>query len=269
MTNVLTTHIGSLPYVDVEPALDFTFDFDLPVLFTLPKLDSNQYMQNELLTLLNLGHVQNKQIILADNYLEVNKDIRPFYADEFFSKLKREKQDQFKYQLIGPLSFYKLIKQEIPIQEVFDFLLVKYQTLVRDLNVYGKLYFSIDEPLLSMATDGELKLLVDFFNKLKSANSGKTFIHLCCKLEQQQLSFFDSSWLNLDLSLYASDYFNSTCFWGLKSGLLPPDVTLHDLSQELLLGPSCGLANLSEMDIISVQKNLSQAKLLVSNQHIN
>lgn len=226
-----TTHVGSLPYLKVEDALDYTFKFDIPCLFTLPKLDNNQFMDKEIFSL--------------------RKRKKPFFFDEFVNEAKRRKITKIKYQLMGPITFMQIGHHENMIIGEYQDLVVK---MIKTLSSHFEVIFSLDEPYLSHMSETKFNLLNEFKNEIDIETQSNTYIHCCAKLSDMQLSLLKDIPLNLDLSLYSLEDLGR-----LKS--VYPGVSLDsEMTQQRdrfvrkssLVTPSCGLALNNVKELSSV-----------------
>jgi methionine synthase II (cobalamin-independent) len=269
MTEVSLTHVGSLPHKDLSSALDYTFKFDLPVLFTLPNLDENQYMGKDIVTQLGIGDYSlEHQISLNKNYMNSKERLKPPFLHEFLNELKSKGRTGFKYQLIGPVTFFHLLgKTEFSIEEVGEFLAKKYIDLLKLLGPFGLELFILDEPVLGNSTEGQREYLKTFLIELYKKTNINTGLHVCSKLEPNALMKFEGFVLNLDYSLYSSDEIASikeTNFIGLSHGGLSDCHKAEDfnknLADKVFLSPSCGLAFHQIDEIDNIFNNLSQTK---------
>ena len=128
-----TTHVGSLPFKCLNQALDYTFEWDIPVLFTLPQISSQEFMGFDLISILAIGGSQNqKTLSLRDDYLNCKKEITPLHLDAFIEYKDHKKFNKFKYQVIGPVSLFQMIsnKDEIQFEGLVSFLKDKYYQLI-------------------------------------------------------------------------------------------------------------------------------------------
>lgn len=243
------THVGSLPFKDLDQALDFTFQFDLPVLPSLPQVDSNFFMDKEI-----FSFTQSTQ-----------EDFIPHGEKLFFKRLK----GQFKYQNIGPISFTHT-------QKKYDF-----NSSLKILgNLYSKLFkrwsdkdfiFIFDEPLYFMASDDEKRAAIGFYQNLMEMFPKIQFgLHCCSKLNRldlEKLSFFN--YLNIDLHLYQSSDIPSDQENVFKMAAVLDFKDLADINEDLqdkvvtycqFLTPTCGLALTNEANINSIFNELEKLK---------
>jgi hypothetical protein len=275
MKKLSLTHVGSLPYVDIKTALDFTFKFDLPVLFSLPNLDKRQFMGKDIVYQLEIGdYTAEHKIQLNDDFQDSSKSLYPPYRDAFLERMKQENKTEFKFQLIGPITFFKLIgNSKASLEEVGNFLLKKYQDLILSLCADGLSLFILDEPALAKSTTEDRKFLRYFLRELGEIRGVSIGIHVCSKLKLMEISEFKGILLNLDYSLYTKAEIRSmseTNFIGLNLGKLSSEHTTSDFktNQELnfYLSPSCGLCFHLPEEVEHIIHNLRtvKAKFLAS-----
>lgn len=269
MNTVLTTHVGSLPFTDVDKALDYTFKFDLPVLFSLPARNENEFMGKDIVTQLGLGqYTKDHKIILKDDFFLSYASIRPPYLKEFFDRLKESKHKCFKYQLIGPISFFKLIKDsKNSIQIVTDFLLIKYAKLLEEISSFHKCIFVLDEPLMFQGSIEEIIIFNNFIDKLSQISNCDIGVHLCCKLDPSIIELISCTFKNLDLNLYSSKEISSLGvlnFVGLADGGVSSQEIIGIIKPKLnvisYICPSCGLFYKNEESLKQVFNNLTLTK---------
>ncbi|MEE2671939.1 MAG: hypothetical protein VYA54_09520 [Bdellovibrionota bacterium] len=94
--NIKTTHVGSLPHSNVEAAIDYTFKFDIPVLFSLPNLGAEHFMGSDIFSY--SGGWENFNSHSLDSL---------YFENEFFNAFNKQEKKQFKVQLIGPVTLHK------------------------------------------------------------------------------------------------------------------------------------------------------------------
>lgn len=253
-----TFHVGSLPFLSVEQALDFTFKFDIPTLFTLPKLDNGQLIGSDMIHLLDLGSVNGyENIKVNDPTLAVTKKLTPYYAEEFFKRFEKTENETFKYQGIGPISFYSILKRSnnVAFKDVYRFLLNVYTDLFASLANHGKVILVLDEPMLGSDFLSTHQALNNFVEDLEKTYP-EVLVHCCAKLSMQEISQMNMG-MNLDLNLYSDDELRSLNIAapGLSN---QRDKNYNILAIKNLLKeakyftPSCGLAykTLGEVDEI-------------------
>lgn len=240
-----TTHVGSLPFDNIEDALNYTFRFDVPVIFTLPNLNKKDFIHLEVIDLLDCGSFKDGKIDLDLN--RNSKSIKLRYEEEFLKRFNRSEKKVFKIQLIGPVSLYSLSNHNYSLQEVSDFLIEKYSELSQRLNKFGDLFFCIDEPLLNKTVLNKVKIINSF---LKSLPMPKELvgIHSCCKLPVEEINKIECSNMNLDCSLYSIEELNSIDQFSFPGGLNKILLNNHcakisciNLEKINYLSPSCGL----------------------------
>jgi methionine synthase II (cobalamin-independent) len=255
----------------VTAALDFTFEFDLPVLFTLPSLGQEHFMGFDVASLMGiLDGVGNKQRVqLKSHFYRTGHDIVPFNLSEF---LMRQNGEAFKYQLVGPYTFYKMLDKPILSFEQFcNFLIPYYKKLIKMLQKEGMSLFSLDEPMFGgIIKEGPdfLILTCRFIRELESKNC-ELSIHICSDIPSSLASKIPAM-LNLDYSILShpkKGYMNQTNIFGFSEGLcnLQDFVGANsvDYLEDLYISPACGLYGLDEKNCYRVLSNLRMSKELL------
>lgn len=242
-----TTHVGSLPFKSVDQALNYTFKWDVPVLFTLPQMSSQEFMGADLTAILDIGEISsNGEVILKKDYFKSSKKVLPFHFDAFIKLKDHNKINKFKYQLIGPVTLYQIIsnREEIDFDDLVKFLKDKYFQLIKKLSLYGDLVFVIDEPLLKHNLNFYEN---DDFIKELEALGAEVYLHCCDKLNYKKLGDFKKD-LHLDMGLFPNELMNFMIVSDFI-GLEKPDSYHSFFAAEKLkvkahfkyISPSCGL----------------------------
>jgi hypothetical protein len=127
----------------------------------------------------------------------------------------------------------------------------------------------LDEPMLNQANLDEIKSLNQFVSELSADDKYELGIHVCSKLQLDTANMIKVQYLNLDLNLYLSKeilMLKGINFFGLKSGLVNPQLSCGDIKQKLnqisYICPSCGLFFESEEELETVLNNLTHTKQL-------
>lgn len=253
-----STHVGSLPFLSINQALDYTFKYDVPVLPTLPRFDDKQFIGADVVYMLDLGKFDDRRMLLNDDFHKSTKELIPFWANDFFARFKGSGKDEFKYQSIGPISFYTMAKKnkKVDFKVVYDLLMTKYSSLLKQLKNEGDFLFVLDEPLLFEDFQNTYPALESFCEELKGIHSNLA-IHCCGKLSIFQLNQCTTP-MSIDFNLYSEEEILQ-----LKNEIIPGVTYLEEEPEYLKLiregkisakyiTPSCGLAykTLDEVDII-------------------
>lgn len=202
-----TTHIGSLPFIDEQEALEFTFQFDLPVLFTLPNKNFQDRMDQEIL-------------FLRDQLI-------PTHWNLFRDGLESRGKKYFKYQLMGPVTARKVLDLDLDV--------TFYQKILQPLE--GLYLFHFDEP--AMSSDGEYVESRRVLNQLKSCfPQVKMGFHLCQKIACTSMAMVDEPYNHLDGSLYTSQELSQLA--NIKMISLGGQWRVQGIDW---IAPACGLAN--------------------------
>lgn len=194
---IKTTHVGSLPFLDIKSALAYTFEWDIPALFTLPMKNKFEFLGNDLIASLGFEPTLN----LPRDYFKSRQEIAPHHLVQFLTfGEKIGKLESFKIQFPGPVTLYSMLENqdEIKFHELSEFLLEKYLVSIANLQKYGDILFVLDEPLLRnniLFYEKSATLL-----QLKETGSD-VFVHCCDKIDLAQLENSLGS-MHLDIGLY-------------------------------------------------------------------
>ena len=227
-----TTHIGSLPYLSVDEAVQFNNHITLPCLPTLPKLFANEWMLNQFLC----GFMLEEHVL-------------PFCcADEFFKKYK----GRVKIQLCGIQTLFNNIPYPV---EKSNFVSWYTKTVRRFLDtIENEFVLFFDEPDLR-SLDIELWKVYSQFN-LKDQG-----IHSCAKGDWKKFDLSSFNHISFDSRLISSteiDHLrknNKILYFGdldTKSG----DSFNSIIKESDFLTPSCGLALNDLSSVLKIQNQL-------------
>lgn len=240
---IQTSHIGSLPFLDIDLADKFNNQFDLPVLYSLPLFDDSDFMLAQVLGTCTPDKFSAQLI---------EKDIKIKNISSI------QKYKQFKFQMVGPITLIKSFSQ-ISNDEI-DILLKWYKKQllsILDLELMSKCYFFLDEPMLFMATDVEYKILNSFLLNLKSSFY-KLGVHCCSKFNLSSIDLSLLNGLSFESKYFEYDMFpaNLDLFLGVvdtKSLKLDDSLELEAVKNSLYVTPHCGLAltDSDKMDMVS------------------
>lgn len=256
-----TTHVGSLPFKSVDQGLQYTFEWDVPVLFSLPQMSTQEFMGADLTAMLDIGEISaNGGIIFKNDYFKSSKKILPFHFDAFIKLKDHNRINKFKYQLIGPVTLYQMIsnREKIDFADLVKFLKDKYFQLIKKLSLYGDLVFVIDEPLLKHNINFYEN---DDFIKELQALGAEAYIHCCDKLNYKKVGDFKKN-LHLDMELYPNEFMDfmiGSDFIGLED----PDLYYSFFAAEKLkvkayfkyISPSCGLGISKVDEVLSLPES--------------
>ncbi len=261
--NIQTTHVGSLPFTDLKEALAYTFQYDLPVLFTLPSLGKEHFMGADLCYQLGILNSINPKGGLEINEGESFKPITPFFSKEFFNaKGNRE----FKYQIIGPYTLSKMLSNnQLTLKQLSEKLIPSIKALIHNLGQDGLTLFSFDEPLIYQANTEELKIVKDFITELTS--DGVHFsVHICSDIPIETCQKLGVA-LNLDISILKSGYQAYLPYInviGLNEGILNLQEFVGTNSSKYLgniyISPACGLYGRATDFCHRILNNLRESK---------
>ncbi len=261
--SVQTTHIGSLPFTDINTALDYTFQFDLPVLFTLPSFGAEHFMGADLcyqLGILNSVKV-NGGLEISEN--KKFKSINPFFFREF---VKAKGNKEFKYQIIGPYTLSKMIINSGPsLKKISEELIPPIKALIQSLEEEGLILLSFDEPLLFQANEEELQIVKEFIKELKKEKVNFS-VHVCSDIPLASCLKLEAP-LNLDISTLKIGFESYLPFMniiGLSKGTLNLQgfmgTNLLKYLGNVYISPSCGLYGRTPEFCHSILSNLRESK---------
>ncbi len=238
-----TTHIGSLPFTKLEQALDYTFSFDLPVLFTLPKNEDSFFMLEELCYLIT-GKNQIEK-------LQLNIQKIPF-IDAFFKK----SNGLFKYQLCGPITFYEsCLKGQGFLRK--DFYQFYQEGILKVVEGFGKelqnLVFFIDEPELTKADRESFLFLDALCLELKKEFNIQVGLHSCATLNEDKISLEKFDYLNIDACINSEKLVTSVNSIGI-------DLNTKVNKEFELITPRCGLALKSDEYCYQIKNYLDRCR---------
>lgn len=241
---MLTTQIGSLPFKDVNFAIDYACDFDLPFVPTLP-----MYCQSEFMAELALSGLDNNDPTPTEICL--------------LATLKRLHGKKCKYQIMGPDSLYRYLllqNKKISYREVETFLFKKIQKVLDLFDSYCVtpiLFF--DEPMLQSYEN-----IANFVTRFDVY----TGLHTCAKADWTKFSEMKIDYLSLDFLLYdesileTKDFKNLVrnkviCFGLISTNLTSCNTIIKELSyikgylkySNHYITPTCGLS-LSNEDYV-------------------
>lgn len=247
-----TTHIGSLPFLDTLRAVEFNKNFSLPVLSTLPKLSTSEFMIEQLLIgmenvkfvdhlLVSEGNVKLKNYKF--NFL-IEKDFVHFFSGS-----------NIKWQILGPITFLKLFSpksvDKILKQKILSWHIDNIKNYQQFLNKhFNNITLFLDEPML--VTENEVKELNSFINKLDINN---IVIHNCSSFKPSIYKSLDKN-ISLSFDLLVIDdekidefsILSHMLYAGVISGENLNIKSLPERFQSRLkaVTPSCGLFGADE-----------------------
>lgn len=229
------THVGSLPFLEVKEALEFSFSFDIPALFTLPNRSEKEF--------------------LGQDIVELMKVEMPFYYNEFKEEALKRNTKTIKYQIVGPIT----LKRLYPCFKTPE-LLRLCKKIISNLQADFNLILAIDEPYLFKADELEILELKSFILDLKKYSLEYLYIHSCSRLSKEQLESLRGINLNLNQLLYLNEKLSveHNAFFGFEcdeSLISSEDSSLlkmrfNEIQANIrFMTPACGLALKRKEDI--------------------
>lgn len=261
-----TTHIGSLPFLSLDQALDYSFQYDIPVIPTLPKLDKKQYIGHDLIHLLGLEVPGEATYKLSAPLTEAKAEIEPYFLNEFLERFKASRKEEFKYQNLGPVSFYKLLSQyqDIDFKDVYEILLDRYKKLILKLKPLGLTTFFLDEPMLYEDFRGSVMALNRFVDEL-CVDKVFVAVHCCGKLKPYEINQAQFP-MSLDFNLYTDEErrrFNNRIVPGVSFAGNETPAYFSEVKNNYYhrITPSCGLALKTLSEVEEIHRNLNKFKV--------
>lgn len=240
----LITGIGSLPFTDIDQALEYSFQHDLPFLPQLPQLNEDEMMVTQSL----------------DDSFETYSCFVPFLMQCIEKKIPTVKM-----QLAGPVTCSVVVEE--PIEFVIPQILAKIDDMVTPFTEVGiKVLFFIDEPMLFVNFDSPLQIqLKKFFQEMKQ--KGLTIgLHCCSNPEWGPILDLGIDYLSFDAHASYQDLMKSEKFTKFRNqggkvilGIDPRGNIDFDFNVADVCSFSCGMGTLTPdaaYDILRGLKNL-------------
>lgn len=247
-----TTHIGSLPFLDTLRAVEFNKNFSLPVLSTLPKLSTSEFMIEQLLIGMENVKFVDHSLVTVGNVKLKNFKFNFLLEKDFVNNFSGS---DIKWQILGPMTFLKLfspksidkaLKQKILCWHIDN--IKNYQEF---LNIHFKnITLFLDEPMLT--NEYEVKELNSFIKKLDINN---IVIHNCSSFKPSIYKSLDKN-ISLSFDLLVMDVKKIDEFSRLSHMLYPGVISGENLNIKTIpkslrsrlkaVTPSCGLFGADE-----------------------
>jgi len=224
-----TTHIGSLPFLELREAVDFNIGLSLPCVPTLPFFNESELMLNQFL----------------DGFLDVEHEIQFLCLDLFLKKFKGKK---IKIQFCGIQTLFNSQK----ISQDKELIKSWYTNTIKKLlsTIPNEVVIFFDEPDLRCLD----KQLWSAYKNFKEYSLG---LHSCSSLNWKSLSLDEFEYISFDTHLLSEE--SKSFLVGLDKILLWGSLNTIDgsLSVDSLVGcrrgdylsPSCGLG-LSSLETV-------------------
>lgn len=238
---MLITGIGSLPFTEIEQALEYSFQHDLPFLPQLPQLNEDEMMVTQSL----------------DDSFETYACYEPFLNHIIHRQIKKVKM-----QIAGPVTC-SVIAEE-PIEIVIPQLLAKIEDMVAPFLEQGiEVLFFIDEPMLFVNFEGPLQLQLKNFVMQMKAKGIQVGLHCCSNPEWGPILGMNLDYLSFDAQVSYPDLVESGMLETFKAqggkvilGLDPKSNNSFDLKLADYLSYSCGMGTLSHEDAYGILRGL-------------
>ena len=242
-----TTHIGSLPFLCINEAIEFNKKLSLPALSTLPKINPAEFMLEQIAFGIVGARVLDYKICI--DKLEFVKDFKLEFL--MLKEFKKQFKDQsIKWQIIGPITLMKSFESPLESSQK-ELLLTWYHSLILEFYLDIKKYFNnilfiLDEPLFDIHFKSTLLSTLKF---LENTNM-ETGFHCCSKLKICDVDVINPDYLSIDCALYNEKELKimSSKKTNLISGVVNTvtgEITCNIseiLKDSRYLSPACGLA---------------------------
>jgi hypothetical protein len=245
---MLTTQIGSLPFQNIDQAIDYASQFDLPFVPTLPQLDPNELMMS-----------------LALKGMEANN---PRPLEQCLVPMLASGAKKIKYQIMGPVSGKWFLEQsgnEVSLEQLKDFLHARIQCVLNLFDRYqSECILFLDEPALEFVNEDSYQILSQFIQDINDDHIG---VHCCSNANWENFLNLPVQYLSMDYYRY---YANINAQWSWDEVLLDKTILFgivptkeeHFSSESWVerlpkgnlsthfLTPTCGLG-ISALDYVS------------------
>lgn len=245
MMEILSTGIGSLPHINIDSALAYSFRFDIPFLPQIPVYNDNEYMLYQSLHSLpgmkkpenGIPHLDLKEWLRhrqsfrdkAKRALSTN-DFSEFYPSKdvwscltaFLFELEQRKIHTAKIQLCGPMTCINSLKltDHSPITQFPDiiddiFLCIELSakslfSQFKNKNIDTVLFF--DEPGLIIYSEqnefqkNNYERFLKIGKKLKDSNNIELGVHCCADTDWNNLLSSESPWNHISFDFELSGH---------------------------------------------------------------
>lgn len=242
---VKTTHIGSLPFKNIDLAIEFNKLFSLPVLSTLPLISKSEYMLNQVLPGIEGGSLKNLKINLDKDYNFIDYKIPFIIEHDFFKEFAGF---EIKWQIVGLVtllkSFNNLSESEYSKMTHWHAKnIIEYHNFL--LPHFSKVNLFLDEPMYNEFADKNL--LKNFLDLLKN-EAIEINIHCCANITHELFSELKLDGLSFDYTqLKSTSYsdlekFAKKLYLGVINTQTFQRVRPIPFKDSYFLTPACGLA---------------------------
>lgn len=215
------THLGSMPFLDINTSISWAKKFDL---ITLPELV-----------------IRDQSQLMINRARECLRKKNGFHA--FSNLLDHFDEKEIKIHCAGPLTCSML--GEFSIDLYMDLI---YQASEQLKNRYDKLWICLDEPSLNFVNINESTKIryKTFLNSFES----KIGIHCCDKVSLDQLfpehiNFLSISAFKCDINEFLT-WKNGELIIGSINAINGEQSTSHIPSKDVFISPDCGLGTIDE-----------------------
>jgi methionine synthase II (cobalamin-independent) len=254
--NLGITGIGSLPHINVDSALDYSFEHDLVFLPQLNKLNYQEFMVYQSISKipglkvsqkLETTIIKDKLINSMDNFNNliesaINDDdilLSNFLPDKeymsslnsFFFEIEERNIKKIKLQLAGPLTCLLLLKDEegntikdnFIIEFVSKVILISSLALIKKFKTLGcDIIFIYDEPSLNVLLhdqENSIKLFnfLTFHFEVLSKHADEIGIHCCSNPDWHKVCSLKIDYISIDNRLSLMNLFDVISFDSFKN----------------------------------------------------
>lgn len=191
-----TTHIGSLPFKTTQEAIAFNKEFSLPVLSTLPHINKNEYIIDQVLAGIKGYSYENLKITLDEDFtLEEFKfpfTLEKEFIDSFSNKA-------IKWQIVGIVTLLKTVSNldESKALKIIDWHaknIASYHKFLQ--NNFVDVLFFLDEPMYNSVED---KLVLQMFLEQLFRYNVESSMHCCGEIRLEHYLDLKLNGLSFDL----------------------------------------------------------------------
>lgn len=254
-----TTHIGSLPFSCIDKCILFNEQLDLPALSTLPGIDKNEFMLEQVAQGICGAKIENFKIILPQDFKLATFKF-PFLCEKEF--INHFQGQDIKWQIVGPVTLMKAT-ENLPPKRVQEFLTWHFANIISYhkflLQNFKRVYFFLDEP--SYSSQEDVIVLTHFIERLRD-EVDLLGVHCCGTIDPKNFRKLNIDYLSFDYELINSVVMNQLMQMPFHLVLGVVNTVTLSVSEgyvcdpQNLISPACGLAYTEESLATKVPKLL-------------
>lgn len=237
-----TTGIGSLPFMSIHEAVEWSLKHDLSFLPELPKLSDQELM--------------------LSFFEQINQGcfLKRLAQDQFRQRLIKESKKELKLQVPGPLTCSFYLKQSTNYSHFKNYL----TSFIEEFQSFKTIYLQVDEPQTLENTDEEWKAYQDFWiNFSLEFSHVQIGVHSCHAEIDPRLLEIPWRFYSLRQEQFLMDksfFSDKIIFWplikGMDQSLLERASNEFISSSGLYISPDCGLGANSPQEALDIMKKL-------------